>query len=94
MDAQPIQTPFCGDLRSKRFLMLDTIPTRAEQYYDPSMHCWCYHTQQSIGPDGDFVEPEACVPGRSCYRSALAPVLPEPPLPPRSIGGASDEVTT
>jgi hypothetical protein len=68
----PIQTPFCGDLRSKRFLMLDTIPTSAEQYMDPSMHCWCYHTQQVIGPDGGFVGPEDCVPGRSCYRSALA----------------------
>ena len=68
----PIQTPFCGDLRSKRFLMLDTIPTDAEQYMDPSQHCWCYHTQQVIGPDGGFVGPEDCVPGRTCYRSALA----------------------
>ncbi|MGC4076077.1 MAG: hypothetical protein QM702_03405 [Rubrivivax sp.] len=82
-NAEPIQTPFCGELRSKRFLMLDTIPTRAEQYLDPSLHCWCYHTQQTIGPDGGFVEPEECVPGRSCYRSALAPE-PLPPTPPVS----------
>ena len=67
-------TPFCGDLRSKRFLMLDTIPAAAEQYYDPSGHCWCYHTQQPVGPDGQFVEPERCGPGRACYRSALAPL--------------------
>jgi hypothetical protein len=68
-------TPFCGDLRSKRYFMLDTIPTEAEQYYDPSGHCWCFHTQQPIGPDGSQVAPEECIPGRRCYRSALAAPL-------------------
>jgi hypothetical protein len=68
------QTPFCGNLRSKRFFMLDVIPTEAGQFYDPSGHCWCYHTQQVIGPDGSHVFPERCVPGRPCYRSALSPV--------------------
>ncbi len=52
--------------------MLDTIPSAAEQYYDPSGHCWCYHTQQPVGPDGRFVAPEQCGPGRACYRSGLA----------------------
>jgi hypothetical protein len=65
------QTPFCGNLRSKNFFMLDVLPTHASQYLDASNHCWCFHTQQVIGPDGRQVEPEACVPGRSCYRSAL-----------------------
>ncbi len=65
-------TPFCGELRSKKFLMLDTIPSEPEQYYDLSGHCWCYHTQQPVGPDGLQVVPEACGPGRACYRSALA----------------------
>jgi hypothetical protein len=64
-------TPFCGELRSKKFLMLDTIPSEPDQYYDPSGHCWCYHTQQPVGPDGLIVLPERCGPGRSCYRSAL-----------------------
>ena len=68
----PLATPFCGELRSKRYFMLDTIPTSAEQYFDPSFHCWCYHTQQVIGPDGGPADPFDCVPGRSCYRSALA----------------------
>ena len=67
-----LQTPFCGDLRSKKFFMLDTIPTEPEHYYDPSGHCWCYHTQQSVGVDGNQVMPEDCRPGRGCYRSALA----------------------
>ena len=48
------------------------IPTKAEQYLDPSGHCWCYHTQQVLGPDGKHVGPDRCTPGRGCYRSALA----------------------
>jgi hypothetical protein len=67
-----VQTPFCGDLRSKSFFMLDVIPTDASQYLDESKHCWCFHTQQVLGPDGEFVAPEHCTAGRSCYRSALA----------------------
>ena len=67
-----LTTPFCGELRSKRYFMLDVIPSEPEHYYDPSGHCWCYHTQQPVGPDGRFVAPENCTPGRSCYRSGLA----------------------
>jgi hypothetical protein len=66
-----IQTQFCGDLRSKKFFMSNQLPKTAEDYLDASGHCWCYHTQQVVGPDGGFVEPESCNPGRSCYRSAL-----------------------
>jgi hypothetical protein len=66
-----IQTPFCGDLRSKKFFLSDQIATRAEDYLDASHHCWCFHTQQVVGPDGEIVMPRRCVPGRSCYRSAL-----------------------
>jgi hypothetical protein len=64
-------TPFCGDLRSKKYFMMDAIPTEAEHFLDPSGHCWCYHTQQPIGPDGHQVAPERCGVGRRCYRSAL-----------------------
>ena len=66
-----IQTPFCGDLRSKKFFLSDQIAATAEDYLDASGHCWCYHTQQVVGPDGNIVIPERCVPGRRCYRSAL-----------------------
>ena len=65
------KTPFCGELRSKRYFMLDTIPSEPQHYYDPSGHCWCFHTQQPIGPDGGRVEPESCNAGRPCYRSGL-----------------------
>jgi len=67
------ETPFCGDIRSKKYFMLDTIPSDASDLMDGSGHCWCYHTQQPIGPDGLHVLPELCKPGRVCYRSALPP---------------------
>ena len=68
------KTPFCGDLRSKKYYLLDrTIIDKAEDYIDDSNHCWCYHTQSPVGPDSGFVTPERCVSGRSCYRSALSP---------------------
>ena len=66
------ETPFCGDLRSKKFFMLDGLPAEESDFLDPSGHCWCYHTQQAVGPDGAHAGPHACVPGRGCYRSALA----------------------
>ncbi len=69
-----LKTPFCGDLRSKKFFLSDQIATTAEDYLDASNHCWCYHTQQVVGPDGNIVMPERCVPGRGCYRSALEPL--------------------
>jgi hypothetical protein len=66
------ETAFCGDLRSKSFFMLDGLPAQESDFLDPSGNCWCYHTQQAIGPDGALAGPQACVPGRGCYRSALA----------------------
>jgi len=69
--AAPIQSPFCGSLRSKKFFMLASMATNAEDYLDASNHCWCRETQQVIGPDGGRVSPDRCAPGRSCYSSAL-----------------------
>src|SRR5689334_10832286 len=68
-----IQTPFCGDLRSKKYFLFESLPTDASEFLDPSGYCWCYHTQLPVGPDGESAEPDLCRPGRSCYRSALAP---------------------
>lgn len=65
-------TPFCAELRSKKYYMLDRLPAVMEDFLDPSGHCWCYHTQQALGPDGQHAGPEECVPGRRCYRSAFA----------------------
>jgi hypothetical protein len=69
-----VLSPFCGSLRSKKFFMLDALATEAEQYLDASNHCWCRETQQVIGPDNGRVQPNRCVPGRSCYNSALESV--------------------
>ncbi len=66
-----LQTPFCGELRSKKFFMLDTLATEEGQYLDASNHCWCFQTQQVIGPDSAPVSPRQCAPGRACYTSGL-----------------------
>jgi hypothetical protein len=65
------QSAFCSSLRSKKFFMMDALPTEASQYLDASNHCWCRMTQQVIGPDGGTVDPGTCVAGRDCYSSAF-----------------------
>ncbi len=65
------QSAFCSSLRSKKFFMIDELPTESSQYLDASNHCWCRITQQVIGPDGGTVQPDACVAGRDCYSSAF-----------------------
>ena len=66
-----IKSPFCNSLRSKKFFMRDALPTEASDYLDASNHCWCRVTQQVFGPDGGSVNPDSCVPGRTCYSSAF-----------------------
>jgi hypothetical protein len=68
----PLQSPFCGSLRSKKFFLLDGLATKAEQYVDGANHVWCCETQEVIGPDNKRVLPEKCAPGRSCYKSAIS----------------------
>ena len=65
------ESAFCSSLRSKKFFMIDELPTESSQYLDASNHCWCRLTQQVIGPDGGRVHPDACVTGRECYSSAF-----------------------
>jgi hypothetical protein len=62
---------FCSSLRSKKFFLIDALPTEASQYLDASNHSWCRVTQQVTGPDGGSVRPESCVAGRDCYSSAF-----------------------
>ncbi len=66
-----VQSPFCGELRSKKFFMLDVLPTEEDQFLDSSNHCWCYQTQQVVGPDGLPVHPASCTAGRACYVNSL-----------------------
>ena len=67
----PLVSPFCGSLRSKKFFMNDGLATDASHYLDSTEHCWCRETQLVVGPDGGRARPSRCVPGRSCYKSAL-----------------------
>jgi hypothetical protein len=30
-------------------------------------YCWCVHTQNCLGPDGQVASEENCQPGRACY---------------------------
>ena len=70
--SEVVLSPFCSELRSKNYFMIDVLPTEVDDYLGASGYCWCYETQQVIGPDGGSVEPDRCVPGRSCYQSMLA----------------------
>lgn len=71
MDTGGVQSPFCRELRSKRFYFLQQMPTEEAHLLDASGHCWCQLTMQVFGPDGERVRPADCSPGRDCYRSLL-----------------------
>jgi hypothetical protein len=70
-EAAPIQTPFCGQLRSKKYFMLDRLAVSPEDFIDATNHVWCCETQEVIGPDNRRVSTDNCRPGRACYSSAL-----------------------
>jgi hypothetical protein len=62
---------FCKELRSKKFYSLGRLPVFAGDYLDESQHCWCHHTEQEFGPDGDPARPERCVSPRACWTPFL-----------------------
>jgi hypothetical protein len=65
----PRLSPFCGDLRTKRWYFLDAPALTEEELLDASGRAWCKRTMQSLGPDGELVNPETCRRGRACFRS-------------------------
>jgi hypothetical protein len=65
-------SPFCSDLRSKKYYFLDRMPTEESDLLDGSGHCWCSRTLQAIGPDGELAAPSECKSERGCYRSRFA----------------------
>jgi hypothetical protein len=67
-----VESPFCDNLRSKKYYMLDGMPTEEAHILDASGYCWCFTTQGAVGPDGHRVGPSLCGPGRPCYRSTFA----------------------
>jgi hypothetical protein len=60
-------SPFCARLRTKGYYFLDRPARTEEELLDGSGRCWCQHTQDSIGPDGELVDTEDCLAGRGCW---------------------------
>lgn len=67
-----VNSPFCRELRSKRYYFQTSMPTEEGQFLDGSNRCWCNKTMQVVGPDGEMVFPGECAPGRDCYKSVFA----------------------
>lgn len=62
-------SPYCRELRSKKYYFLDRMPTEESDLLDGAGNCWCSHTKQAIGPDGELAAPAECTPERGCYCS-------------------------
>lgn len=68
---QPLKSPYCRELRSKRYFFLQRMPVVESDILDSTRSCWCRMTMQVIGPDGARAHPSLCASGRGCYKSAL-----------------------
>ncbi len=64
-----MQSPFCRELRSKKYYFVQGVPTEESDIVDGSNHCWCSITMQAIGPDAHLAHATECKPDRACYRS-------------------------
>ena len=64
-----VTSPFCRELRSKKYYFLQEMPTEEEHLLDVTNHCWCNRTMQAIGPDGERAHAGDCKPDRPCYKS-------------------------
>lgn len=73
MNTQPKKSapvsPYCSDLRSKKLLVTGKLALEDIDVLDASQHCWCFRTQQVLGPDKAPAHPEECLSGRGCFRS-------------------------
>ena len=67
-----LHSPFCGDLRSKKYFFLEQPARTPEQFLDASNDCWCARTQMRVGPDDEIVDVHDCQAGRACFRRAGA----------------------
>ncbi len=57
----------CYFIENKAFF----FPPPLEEGDEPqplSTPCWCLRTHEATGPDGDAVDVDICVKGRSCYK--------------------------
>ncbi len=61
-------SPFCGDLRTKKYYFLKRPAMEPADLLDASNDCWCARTQLRLGPDDESVDPADCSSGRVCFR--------------------------
>lgn len=57
----------CRLLRSK-WMFIEAEPDPTVPRSDSGI-CWCVHTQNCLGPDGEIASMESCKPGRACFES-------------------------
>ncbi len=60
-------SPFCRDLRSKKYFFLDGPPRTEEELLDGSNYCWCQRTKLQLGPDDEPADAEDCQKQRECF---------------------------
>lgn len=61
-----VVTQVCRFLRSKgMYIHAEPDPTVP---YSDGGYCWCIHTMNCLGPDGQVVDRDNCRSGRTCYR--------------------------
>lgn len=67
MDRKPEKVKRCRHLRNKgMYIEVEPDPEV------PSMSdgfCWCSHTQNCLGPDGEVASHEDCTPDRNCFEA-------------------------
>jgi len=66
-------SPYCRNLESKKRFLSRGLPRVESDVLDASNDCWCFHTQQILGPDREIVRPADCQAGRSCFESPFGP---------------------
>ena len=62
-------SPFCSDLRSKKYYFLSKPAMEPADILDASNDCWCARSGIRLGPDDEIVTPDDCRAGRACFRA-------------------------
>ena len=56
----------CHFIENKAFFFPPPVEA-GDEPHPLSTPCWCLRTHEATGPDGDAVDVDICVKGRSCY---------------------------
>ena len=63
--------PPCAHLRSKGMYVTGQVDPTDDYEGIGDGHCWCSHTQASMGPDNELADRRLCSPDRECYQQIL-----------------------